>query len=35
VAGDGDGEVSEALEWESREPEEQLAFLRERLGPGG
>ena len=35
VAGDGDGEVSEASEREYREREEQIAFLREeeeRLG---
>jgi len=38
VAGDGDGEVSEASEWLYRECEEQLAFLREgeeRPGAGG
>ena len=29
MAGDGDGEASEASEWEDREREEQLAFLRE------
>ena len=38
VAGDGDGEASEASEWEDREREERLAFLREeeeRLGARG
>jgi len=38
VAGDGEGEASEASEWEDREREERLAFLREeeeRLGAGG
>jgi len=38
VAGDGDGEASEAAEWEYREREERLAFLREeeeRLGARG
>jgi len=37
VAGDGDGEASEASEWEDREHEEQLTFLREEdegLGRG-
>jgi len=37
VAGAGDGEASEASEWEYREREEQLAFLweeGERLGAG-
>jgi len=38
VAGNEDGEASEASEWEDREREEWLAFLREgeeRLGAGG
>jgi len=37
VAGDGDGEASEASERKDREREERLAFLREeeeRLGAG-
>jgi len=37
VAADGDGGASGASEWEYREREEQLAFLREeeeRLGAG-